>query len=242
MEISLGLDFGSGAAPLRAGLLWAEGLRWPDDSSSIAPEAVGDADSDTGTDTDSYAGILAAAAESGEAGEGFWPDGRRAAVRHMLRYGKYRPAGRAKPSSEYLLQAARSGDYPRIGAIVDAANLTSLHSGYPISIFDIEKSGSDLVLRRGRPGESYVFNASGQSIDVEDLICVCRAAGGGPLPCANPVRDSMATKLFPGARSAVAVIYAPTGSAGADLEESCRDLARRLGGMSLSPVLWRIVE
>ena len=82
----------------------------------------------------------------------------------------------------------------------------------------------ELLLRRGKPGETYVFNAGGQTIDLTDLLCVCRAAPEGFVPTANPVRDSMATKLFPGAPRAAAFIYAPAGAEGAGLEEACRSL------------------
>ena len=50
-----------------------------------------------------------------EAGEGHLPAERKAAVRDMLRYGSYKPAGRAKPSSEYLLAAALTGVDLRFG-------------------------------------------------------------------------------------------------------------------------------
>lgn len=141
-------------------------------------------------------------------------------IRDMLRNGKYKPAGRAKPSPEYLLQSALEQDFPSVNPLVDAVNLASLESLYPMSIFDLEKAGAKLLLRRGRTGESYVFNPSGQTIDLEDLLCVCslkeNEADGRPI--VNPVRDSMATKLFPGASHAVVVVYAPHGPEGRDLE------------------------
>lgn len=141
------------------------------------------------------------------------------AIRDMLRNGTYKPAGRAKPSPEYLLQSALEQDFPQVNPFVDAVNLASLESLYPMSIFDLEKSGSRLLVRRGRSGESYVFNPSGQSIDLEDLLCVCarNESGGGDRPIVNPVRDSMSTKLFPGARHAVLVVYVPRGPEGRDL-------------------------
>lgn len=141
-------------------------------------------------------------------------------IRDMLRNGKYKPAGRAKPSPEYLLQSALDQDFPSVNPLVDAVNLASLESLYPMSIFDLEKAGAKLLLRRGRTGESYVFNPSGQTIDLEDLLCVCslkeNEADGRPI--VNPVRDSMATKLFPGASHAAVVVYAPHGPEGRDLE------------------------
>jgi DNA/RNA-binding domain of Phe-tRNA-synthetase-like protein len=161
-------------------------------------------------------------------GESFLPPGRKAAVRDMLRHGKYKPAGRAKPSNEYLLAAALDGSFPAVNGPVDANNAVSLEWGYPASVFDAAKTGPELFLRLGRSGESYVFNPSGQSIELEDLLVVCRRARAGDalgeagdwIPCGNPVKDAMATKVFEEARDVVAVVYAPL-SEGPALLEAC---------------------
>lgn len=204
METRLRFDGDSGLDGIRVGVVEAIGLDWRAAGASDRFPAIID--------------------ETRARREGLVSPGRKAAVRGMLRYGAYKPAGRAKPSSEYLLQAALEGDFPAVNYFVDAVNVVSLVSGYPISIVDLDKSGADLLLRRGRAGEAYVFNAGGQTIDLTDLLCVCRAAPEGYLPTANPVRDSMATKLFPGAPRAAAFIYAPAGAEGAGLEEACRSL------------------
>ncbi len=151
-------------------------------------------------------------------GEGFLQQGRKAAVRAMLRHGKYRPSGRSKPSSEYLLAAALEGSFPLVSCPVDTNNAVSLEWGLPASIFDLALCGHELLLRRGRPGETYVFNASGQSIDLEDLVCVCRRADSGWEPCGNPVKDAMATKVSATTRDVAAVIYAPREGERAALE------------------------
>jgi DNA/RNA-binding domain of Phe-tRNA-synthetase-like protein len=162
------------------------------------------------------------------AGEAFLPPERKAAVRDMLRYGKYKPAGRSKPSSEYLLAAALEGGFPLVNGPVDANNAVSLEWGYPASVFDAGKTGNELLLRRGLPGESYVFNPSGQSIDLEDLLVVCRRdPATGWAPCGNPVKDAMATKVFESARDAVAVVYAPA-SDGRDRLTACAERLREL--------------
>ena len=187
-------------------------------------------------------------------------------VRDMLRNGKYKPAGRAKPSSEYLLAAALDGSFPRVNPFVDAVNLASLKYLYPMSIFDADKAGPELLCRLGAPAERYIFNNSGQEIDVEDLICLCamrpgfeaprgsgvqlpadsaamasadenRMAVAGPAswPIVNPVRDSMATKIFEGARNAIIAVYAPgcacvdKGEEGAALAAAASDLAQWCG-------------
>jgi DNA/RNA-binding domain of Phe-tRNA-synthetase-like protein len=163
------------------------------------------------------------------AGESFLSPELKAAVRGMLRYGKYKPAGRSKPSSEYLLSAALEGDFPLVNSAVDANNAVSLEWGYPASVFDAAKTGAELLLRRGEPGESYVFNPSGQIIDLEDLVVVCRRAHDGEAwePCGNPVKDAMATKVFEDARDIVAVVYAPISEPRERLE-SCASRYREL--------------
>jgi DNA/RNA-binding domain of Phe-tRNA-synthetase-like protein len=162
------------------------------------------------------------------AGEAFLPPERKAAVRAMLRHGKYKPAGRSKPSSEYLLAAALESAFPLINGPVDVNNAVSLEWGYPASIFDAALCGESLLLRRGMPGESYIFNPSGQSIDLEDLVCICRSAGSLWKPCGNPVRDAMETKVREGARSVAAVIYAPRTEPPAGLEAAAARFAALL--------------
>jgi hypothetical protein len=152
------------------------------------------------------------------AGEGFLSPGRKAAVRGMLRFGSYKPSGRSKPSSEYLLAAALEGSFPLVNGPVDVNNAISLEWGYPASIFDLELCGPALLLRRGTAGESYIFNHSGQTINLEDLLCVCRSEGGRWVPCGNPVKDSMHTKTRESTRNVAAVVYAPSSEPSAELE------------------------
>ncbi len=165
-------------------------------------------------------------------GPGAIAPARKVAVRDMLRHGSYKPAGRAKPSSEYLFQSAMEGDFPVVNFPVDAANLVSLVTGYPISIVDLGKSGTKFLLKRGGQDDSYVFNSGGQEIDLTDLLCLYRESEGVWIPTANPVRDSMATKIFPGATEFAAFIYAPAGPEGRDLNAACRMLADLLSRCS----------
>jgi DNA/RNA-binding domain of Phe-tRNA-synthetase-like protein len=146
----------------------------------------------------------------------------------MLRFGKYKPAGRSKPSSEYLLAAALEDSFPLVNGPVDVNNAVSLGWGYPASIFDLELCGPDLFLRRGIAGESYVFNPSGQQIDLQDLLCVCRREGDSRIPCGNPVKDAMATKTRESTRNVAAVLYAPSAEPLTDLEAAAARFAALL--------------
>ena len=130
------------------------------------------------------------------------------AVRDLLRHKKYKPTGRGKPACEYLLNAAREGQFPRINNLVDINNLISLESQLPISLIDVGLAKSDRFrARRGRAGEKYVFNAGGQEIDLEDLLLISHLPSD--TPCANPVKDSMSTKLIDASTDVLAVLYAP---------------------------------
>jgi DNA/RNA-binding domain of Phe-tRNA-synthetase-like protein len=111
-------------------------------------------------------------------------------VRDLLRHGGYKPTGRGKPASEYLLGAAREAPLASINPAVDACNVVSLHSGLPISVIDLDLACEPLSIRIAREGESYVFNASGQTIDLAGLVCLCDADG----PCGNAVKDAQRTK------------------------------------------------
>lgn len=111
-------------------------------------------------------------------------------VRKMLRHGGYKPSGRGKPASEYLLRAAGDGSLGAINGLVDACNVASLHSGFPISVVDLDRTKGALSVRLGRPGESYVFNASGQTIDLTGLVVLADEDG----PSANAVKDAQRTK------------------------------------------------
>lgn len=136
----------------------------------------------------------------------------RLAVRDMLRHGRYKPTGRGKPASEYLLRAAREGTFPRINAPVDVCNVVSLGSLIPISVWDVDRADSvRYLVRRGTTGESYVFNSAGQEIDLEDLLLGARlnAKGERGEPVVNPVKDSVATKTSDASRHVAALLYAP---------------------------------
>lgn len=134
----------------------------------------------------------------------------RTAGRDMLRNGRYKPTGRGKPASEYLLRAAGDAAFPRINAAVDAINLVSLQHLVPISLWDLERAGtSRFEFRLGGPAEQYVFNAAGQVLSLEDLVCGCALTDERSQPIVTPIKDSMATKIQQDSIHAAACIYFP---------------------------------
>lgn len=159
----------------------------------------------------------------------------RLAARDILRNGSYKPTGRGKPASEYLLRAATDPEYrfPRINSPVDICNYLSLDHVVPISLWDLDRAAADrYVFRLGAPGESYVFNKGGQRIDVKDLVVGCRVREGdgtGEEPIVNPVRDSQETKTTPATQRVAACIYAPSNAFSiSNLSEMCRIFAELL--------------
>jgi DNA/RNA-binding domain of Phe-tRNA-synthetase-like protein len=130
-------------------------------------------------------------------------DALRSAIRDLLRHGGYKPTGRGKPASEYLLRAASEGSLGSINAAVDACNVVSLHSGLPISVIDIRSGDPAAVDPRRAGGESYLFNASGQTIDLAGLLCLCDAEG----PCANAVKDAQRTKTSDATTRTVSIVW-----------------------------------
>lgn len=126
----------------------------------------------------------------------------RAAVRDLLRSGGFKPTGRSKPASEYLLKAAAEG-LAGINAAVDACNVASLHSGLPISVVDLERVTPPLRVEVAAPGSSYVFNRSGQTIDIGGLLVLSDAEG----PCAGPVKDSQRSKTGPETTRTLSLVW-----------------------------------
>ena len=131
----------------------------------------------------------------------------RTAVRDMLRHGGYKPTGRGKPASEYLARAAEAGVLAPINLAVDACNAVSLHSGLPISVVDADLVRPPLHIRVAPAGASYAFNASGQQIDLEGLLCLFDEDG----PCANAVRDSQRTKTHGDSRRTLSIVWGCSG-------------------------------
>ncbi|MFM2096971.1 MAG: hypothetical protein RIS70_4095 [Planctomycetota bacterium] len=130
-------------------------------------------------------------------------DAIREAIRALLRWGGFKPTGRSKPASEYLLKAIRENLYQSINLAVDACNVVSLHSGLPISVVDLDRASPPFKIAIAAFGSSYVFNTSGQTIDLGGLLCLCDAEG----PCANAVKDAQRTKTTPETRRTLSVVW-----------------------------------
>ncbi|NNF03890.1 MAG: hypothetical protein HKN17_05430 [Rhodothermales bacterium] len=167
-------------------------------------------------------------------------------VRDVFRNGRYKPTGRGKPASEYLLRAAKEGRFPRVNAAVDVCNYLSLKTLCPISVWDADRAGTYVFrFRLGLEGERYVFNEGGQEIELTDLIvgCACANTDDQGLPVVNAIKDSQSTKTTGDTRRVVAAIYAPAAESPVQkLSESCAEFAHLLsdpaiGGRAVHGIL-----
>lgn len=124
-------------------------------------------------------------------------------IRNMLRFGGFKPTGRNKPASEYIINNAINNNFPYIYNAVDINNLISLLYFLPVSTIDAGKTNKDFSIKEGKKDEEYIFNQSGQIIDIEGLITVY----DGTVPIANPIKDSQLTKLSEDTKEIAVFIY-----------------------------------
>ncbi len=156
----------------------------------------------------------------------------REAVRRLLRQGGFKPTGRSKPASEYLIKAAQEGILTTINLAVDGCNVVSLHSGLPISVVDLDRATEPFQVIIAPKGASYVFNASGQTIDLGGLLCLFDAEG----PCANAVKDAQRTKTHGGSNRTLSLVWGTNELPGrvAQTETWYRSLLEGLGARTRS--------
>jgi DNA/RNA-binding domain of Phe-tRNA-synthetase-like protein len=168
-----------------------------------------------------------------------FPEAVRVAIRDVLRVGGYKPSGRGKPASEFLHAVAHEQGLPVVNNLVDINNLVSLGTALPISMFDADKLGTPVVIRFGHPDERYIFNASGQSMDVSGIPVISRAATDEPV--GNAVKDSMLAKVAPETRNVLVVIYGSTKLGDDLLESAARELQTLLAEFAFAQnCVWSI--
>jgi len=188
---------------------------------------------DSRFEIDGFSDTMAALVTSRAGGLSDEEDTLRRQVRDVFRNGRYKPTGRGKPASEYLLRSAAEGTFPVINTAVDICNYISLKSLMPISIWDVDRAGSNrFCIRLGESGEEYVFNSSGQTIGLEDLIvgCVITGENDAGEPIVNAVKDSMRTKTNDKTSCIAAIVYGPAGESHVErLSSSCSEYADLLG-------------
>lgn len=163
--------------------------------------------------------------------------------RNMLRNGDFKPTGRSKPASEYLLRAAKEGSFPRINTVVDVNNLISLKYMIPISLWDLDQADAiHYLFRLGKDGEEYIFNQSHQSINAKDLITGFKIQRDRDIPIINPIKDSMKTKTTLSTKHVGVAIYFPlTAGTKDDLRGIIREFSILLDAISDSSTEYDII-
>lgn len=162
-----------------------------------------------------------------------WPapgESEKTAVRDLLRAGGFSPAGRNKPCCEYIRAAAAKGEFPRISGPVDAVNALALHAAIPAGILDLDLLQPPLALIVAPKGASYVFNRSGQTLDLSGLLVITDGAG----PCSSPIKDPMHAKTTDTTLRTLTIVWGTSAIAGrADGAVAWLiDVFARLGGSS----------
>lgn len=166
----------------------------------------------------------------------------RQASRDMLRYKSYKPTGRSKPASEYLLRTAQEGSFPRINTLVDINNYLSMKYVLPISVWDLDKAGTEeFLFRPGKEAEEYVFNPTGQTIGIQDLMCGFRVINGNEEAIVNPVKDSMLTKTDDSTSRVAVAIYFPSEIKSTQVLEQTLDEFAELFELSGGKILQKMI-
>lgn len=127
-----------------------------------------------------------------------------AAVRTMYKRVGLDPT-KYRPSSEALLRRVRRGEaLPRVNSLVDVINWCSLESRLPFGLYDFDLIQGPVVLRLGRPAESYA-GIRKDEVRVDGRLVLADDAG----PFGNPTSDSARTMVTESTRRALVVIFAP---------------------------------
>ena len=145
------------------------------------------------------------------------------AVRTMYKRVGIDPTKR-RPSSEALLRRVRKGEsLPRINAMVDVCNWCSLEFQLPYGLYDAAHIEGDVVMRLGRPGESYP-GIRKDEVHVAGRILLADAAG----PFGNPTSDSARTMVTTQTTRALVVVFAPCELDARRLDQVLTVTARRM--------------
>jgi DNA/RNA-binding domain of Phe-tRNA-synthetase-like protein len=149
--------------------------------------------------------LAAARARADHDPEGLSSDPTVAAVRSLFRAAGCDPT-RYRPSSEALLRRLLKGEeLPAIHPLVDLNNCLSVALAVPSCVAGEGSFGSPVVLRAGRPGESYESLRGPFNLEGKPLL----ADPQGPF--GTPITDSQRVKVTEETRHAWMVAYLPSG-------------------------------
>ena len=125
-----------------------------------------------------------------------------------------------RPSSEKLLRRVIHGrPFPRVNGFVDAMNLVSLRLQFPLGFYDWDQIVPPVLLRIGRPDESYP-GIGGEEVRLQGKIVLVDGEG----PFGNPTHDSGRTRITERSVRALVIAFAPGDTPRAALEEVVREI------------------
>lgn len=132
------------------------------------------------------------------------PPAETAAVRTMYKQVGLDPT-KTRPSNEALLRRVVKGmPLPRVNALVDVINWSSVEFQLPYGLYDLAHVRGDVTLRIGREGEEY-GGIRKDAVHVGGRLVMADADGA----FGNPTSDSARTMVTPATRDALVVVYAP---------------------------------
>ncbi|HEY0702658.1 MAG TPA: phenylalanine--tRNA ligase beta subunit-related protein [Candidatus Acidoferrales bacterium] len=145
------------------------------------------------------------------------------AVRSLFRGWGMDPS-KYRPASEALLRRVVQGKgLYRVSNVVDAGNLTSIETGWPLGCYDRAQIQEPIVLRHGVAGESYE-GIGKKSWNLEGRPVLADPTG----PFGSPISDSTRSMITEAAKNVVIVIYIPERAPDAAAETAMKRLSERL--------------
>ena len=125
-----------------------------------------------------------------------------------------------RPGSEKLLRRVlRKRPFPAVDDFVDAMNLVSLRLQFPLGLYDWDRVVPPVLLRIGRPDESYPGIGGGE-VHLQGKIVLVDGEG----PFGSPTQDSERTRITQRSVRALVIAFAPADTARVALEEVLREI------------------
>ncbi len=125
-----------------------------------------------------------------------------------------------RPASERLLRrVVQKRPFPKVNQLVDAINLASLSLQCPFGVYDWDKVSPPVLMRVGRPDESYVA-IGGKVYKVEGRLVLV----DGESLFGNPGRDAQRTKVDEGTVRALVVAWFPAEVSNERMEAVLREI------------------
>jgi DNA/RNA-binding domain of Phe-tRNA-synthetase-like protein len=145
------------------------------------------------------------------------------AVRAMFRAWGLDPS-KYRPSSEALLRRVVQGKgLYRVSNLVDIGNLGSVETAWPFGCYDRARIQPPIEFRHGAGGECY--EGIGKRMWHLQRRPVMADMEG---PFGSPISDSIRSMITETTRDTLTVIYAPSGSSDASLEDAMARFCKRI--------------